>query len=430
MRGPGRRTRVSVRTIQIRFESPGELREEFEKNISNRGIFVATEDVYDVREKVEVEIVLAYRDASEVALSLPGEVVHCIPVGMAASGAKPGAAVQFDDSPSELQDLFASMLEAPLPTPDEDHSEPGRRKSKRGAVRVPVRVMPTRGPAFETRSRDLSATGILLSTKECAVPVGEVVRIGLCHPKGDPSIELAGKVVREVRNKKGAVAAVAVAFDRRQAAAPENAGVIEALRQVGHRSRLGGINGSIVDMPLPNLLQMVGHSSTQGTIVVERDGEQGWIAFADGQLIRAELGTLKGQDALVEMFGWSEGQFQFEASIDAQTLPGASPEPLEGAVMKAVCALDERARSGSAEAELTMVAGVTPLAIQPTTTFEVDEAIEHESRASLDKTADAVLELARTGMSVERLQAVIPEPPETVRSALEALVERGVLVPR
>jgi Tfp pilus assembly protein PilZ len=430
---------VSERTIQIRFDSPDELRAEFEKNIANRGIFVATEDAFDVREKVRVEIVLGYEDAGGAGLALSGEVVHRIPVGMAASGALPGVAVQFDDSPADLQAAFAPLLEEPPPAPDKDTSAKGRRTSKRGAVRVPIRVMPTRSPPFETRSRDLSATGILLSTKDCAIPVGEVVRIGLWHPKGDPSVEIDGKVVREVRNRSGRVAAVAVAFDRRQARDPETAGVIEALRQVGHRSRLGGINGAIADMPLPNLLQMVGSSSPQGTVVVERHGEQGWITFADGQLIRAELGLATGHDALVEMLGWPEGHFQFEASIDPQTISGAAPEPLEGAIMRAICAIDERARPpgapgapGAPDApDATQVMSEGPAAaIGATTTFEIDDERERASRSSLDKTADAVLELARSGMTLERLEAVIPEPPEKVRAALEELVELDVLRPR
>ena len=52
------------------------------------------------------------------------------------------------------------------------------------------------------------------------------------------------------------------------------------------------------------------------------------------------------------------------------------------------------------------------------------------SRSSLDKTADAILELVKAGMSVGRVCAVIPEPEADIQSAFESLVELGVLVPR
>ena len=52
-----------------------------------------------------------------------------------------------------------------------------------------------------------------------------------------------------------------------------------------------GISGSIVDLGLPNMLQMFGSSAPQGTLVVEREGEQGWIAFADNQFVAAEVGA-------------------------------------------------------------------------------------------------------------------------------------------
>ena len=105
--------------------------------------------------------------------------------------------------------------------------------------------MPTMSPPFEATSRDLSGTGVLLSMKETPLPLGEIVRTCLWHPSGDPSVEVDGQVVREVRNKNGQIAAVAIAFDRTQAADPRVVEVIDALRQAGHRSRLGGISVSI-----------------------------------------------------------------------------------------------------------------------------------------------------------------------------------------
>ena len=443
-------------SLQIRFDSPEALRAEFEKNISNRGIFVASERTFEARQTLEIEIILSYVDDEEIALSLRGEVVHCIPPEMAANGVAAGVAIQFDDAATELREAFDPLLRievAPAGAPDaatasdatadavdasgirmddgkaEAERSPrkgscearDRRSSRRGAVRVPVRVMPTMSPPFEATSRDLSASGILLSMKKTVLPVGEVVRICLWHPSGEPGIEIDGRVVRQVANKNGRIAAVAVAFDRNQSADPQIRDVIDALREAGHRNRLGGISGSIVDLGLANMLQMFGSSAPQGTLVLERDGEQGWIAFAEEQFLGAELGGLEGHEAMVAMLDWGEGHFQFEAIADPRLLEEADRRPLQAVVLEAIRTLDERARDGAP--------GDTSIEIHDSTTFVVDAEREEASRAGLGKTGEAVLDLARAGMSVERLTEIIPEPPEEIRIALEDLVERGVLSP-
>ena len=430
--GPRAAAILRNHSLQIRFESPDALREEFEKNIANRGIFIATEEEFEVRQSIDVEIVLTYVADSEVALSLLGEVVHRIPVALAASGAVPGIAVQFDKSASELCETFEPLLgRSPTANLDHDEEGPKRRGSKRDAVRVPVRIMPTMSPPFEAASRDLSATGILLTMKKLALPVGEIVRTCLWHPSGEPSIEIDGQVVRQVRNKSGHIAAVAVAFDRSQAADSRVRDVIEALRQAGHRSRLGGISGSIADLGLANMLQMFGSLAPQGTLIVERDGEQGWIVFADEQLLGAELGGLSGHDALVAMLDWGDGRFQFEASADRNLIESASSSPLRGAVMEALRELNElRRESDDDQDDEEAEVNESGFSIGGATTFGVDVEQEEISRSSLDKTEQAVLELARSGMPIEKLKSIIPEPADEVQLALESLVELGVLLPR
>jgi len=471
-------------SVQIRFESPDALRQEFEKNISKRGIFVESEAAFEVRQPIDVEIILDYAppgatnsestdaasEVSNVAMTLRGEVVHCVPVAMAANGAKPGVAIQFDAGARLLCESFAPLLEqaaaatsgaAPKagcvegasPTQGAGATEglktsasgapedaspsldlgqtdaatrvgPERRGAKREAVRVPVRIMPTMSPPFEATSRDLSASGILLTARTVALPIGEVVRTCLWHPSGEPSIEIDGKVVRGIKNKTGRIAAVAIAFDRHQAADPQTRDVIDALRHAGHRSRLGGISGSIIDLGLANMLQMFGASAPAGTLVVERDGEQGWIAFAKRQFLSAELGALVGRDALMVMLDWGEGRFHFEATVDEKIVATAVPQPLDAVVLEAVCAPDERDRSDS-EPDV----GETCV-VDASTTFIVDLKQEERFRSSFGKTEDAVLELAKSGMATGKLKEIIPEPADAIQDALEGLVERRVLILR
>jgi hypothetical protein len=139
---------------------------------------------------------------------------------------------------------------------------------------------------------------------------------------------------------------------------------------------------------------------------------------------------LSGQDALIAMLRWGDGRFQFEASADPKLVESATPRPLAGAVLSAVCTLDEEGQNESSSTNLDGSVSDHSMPIDASTTFEVDGEQEEASRASLTKTADAVLELVKAGMSVERVCAVIPEPEAEIQSELEALVESGVLVPR
>ena len=398
----GKTAALRIRTLQMRFDTPAELRAEFEKNISNRGIFVVTDAELEVRQAVDVEIELFWVPSTSARVVLRGEVVHRVTPEMARGGGIAGVAVQFEASVSALRAEFEPFLgQEPLPDADSDRAGERRRSARRAAVRVPVRVRGANRPAFAATSRDLSGTGILLSLRDEQLGMNEIVRITLRHPAGEPSVEIAGRVVREVRDKRGRVAAVAIAFDRQQAADPEIQAVVAALREASHRGRLGGISGSIVDLGLPNMLQMFGSSAPEGTLVVEREGEQGWIAFAGNQFVAAELGSLTGKQAVFEMIGWTEGRFEFEAHVDPALLGRGSREPLAGVVLEAVCARDEREHAGSqASSPAIEMAGDA--------TFGIDVEQEEIARSSLDKTELAVLDLARSRMSVSRIEAIIP----------------------
>jgi hypothetical protein len=172
---------------------------------------------------------------------------------------------------------------------------------------------------------------------------------------------------------------------------------------------------------------MFGSSAPRGTLVVEHHGEQGWVAFADGQLLGAEVGEVSGHDALVTMLGWGDGRFEFSATADEELIETAEPRPLAGAVFEAVCATDEAEREAADPGET--YSAMVPM-IGPGTTFEVDTDLADRHGSALDKTEQAVLELASTGFSVERASKVIPEPADVVRAAFDSLVELGVLVPR
>lgn len=113
----------------------------------------------------------------------------------------------------------------------------------------------------------------------------------------------------------------------------------------------------------------------------------------------------------------------------------------EETILFAVDKAPGRSRAAAREADLDGVAKVyfddawsdpsaTVAEIGPLTTFEVDPKGEELSVGTLDKTKEALIDLARAGMTRARMIEIIPETEDVIQTALEGLVELGVLLPR
>jgi hypothetical protein len=71
------------------------------------------------------------------------------------------------------------------------------------------------------------------------------------------------------------------------------------------------LQGSLSELSLPDVIQMVSVSGKTGVFEVNRSGEVGKIYLSDGQIVDALVGALRGDNAVYEMAIWSEGEFSF-----------------------------------------------------------------------------------------------------------------------
>lgn len=412
--------------LEMHVDSLGALRAEFEKNIVNRGLFVLTEAALEVRQPIQVAIVLRYAGAPPDPVLLTGEIVHRVPPEMARRGGKPGVAVQLEESVAELRARFEPLFGgAPIPDPNVDREGEGRRSARREPVRVPIEIQVGERPAVRVTTRDLSGSGVLLSTRDHPFVVGDSVRIRMRAADGAGEARVAGRVVREVKNKSGAVAAVAIAFDAKQAADTKLKAVVERLLETSHRGRLGEVKGAIGPEGVAGLIESFSGSMPSGTLVLERDGEQGFIAFSKDRFVAAEVGALSGVRAVEVLLGWTGGSFALEARVDGGLLERGKGEPLSAVLLEAACARDaHEAEPDTADAG---VGGCATFDFGPEATFLAVAGREPSTNTELGKTEEAVLDLARAGMSVARMQSVIPEPPARVEEAIASLIEQGVL---
>ena len=395
-------------TLFVCFEDAQAFQREYDSNLSNGGVFVASDGSFELREAVEVELDLRFAGAT---VSLPGEVVHIVPPEMADMGGTPGAAVQFSDPPAQIREKLGAFVDTALKTPTAGATGRDRRGSQRTTARVSARI--DLGEAvLEGRTRDLSETGVLIDVRGDDVPESGSVRLRLRHPKTGQEREVEGEVVRRIAIG-GEVSALAVRFcpppEEREAIAD----FVAEIQRIEHTRRLGGISGAIDELGPQGIVQMFANTAPRGTLYLRRGQEEGAIGFEGGLLVdvRAGGGTT-GMKALVRLLDWRDGSFEFHSSLEEFDRT-ESPFPLESALQDAVHQIYEAARIGAHfpnHAVLLVCAGADLAALDP-----------------LSKTEAAVLDLARVGITVQRLLDVIPEPDPSILSALQSLFDEGAI---
>ena len=70
--------------------------------------------------------------------------------------------------------------------------------------------------------------------------------------------------------------------------------------------------GSIAEMTVVDLLQTFELSKRSGTITLKSGRRLGYVWFADGRLVDAEVGELRGEEAVYRMLVWSEADFEVD----------------------------------------------------------------------------------------------------------------------
>jgi len=97
--------------------------------------------------------------------------------------------------------------------------------------------------------------------------------------------------------------------------------------------------GSLKELPLPDIIQLVSVSGKTGRFTLTRDAERGYIFLKSGQMVHALVGELIGEEAIYALAIWNHGEFQFEPGVEAdrQTITKSNTNLL----MEAARRLDE-----------------------------------------------------------------------------------------
>lgn len=97
------------RTVKLDFSDSATFLREYRSNLSKGGLFVRADELFKLRELIDVEFVLAFCGESVV---VSGEVVGIVSKALSASG-EPGIAVQLHETSDELESRFQKYFPAP-----------------------------------------------------------------------------------------------------------------------------------------------------------------------------------------------------------------------------------------------------------------------------------------------------------------------------
>src|SRR5437867_2210282 len=97
--------------------------------------------------------------------------------------------------------------------------------------------------------------------------------------------------------------------------------------------------GSLKELPLPDIIQLVSVSGKTGKFTLTRENDHGFIFLKNGQMVHALVGDLIGEEAIYSLAIWNQGEFQFDPGeeADRQTITKSNTNLL----MEAARRLDE-----------------------------------------------------------------------------------------
>lgn len=75
--------------------------------------------------------------------------------------------------------------------------------------------------------------------------------------------------------------------------------------------------GSLKELPLPDIIQLVSVGGKTGKFTLARENERGVIYLKNGNMVHAQLGDLAGEEAVYALAIWNHGDFQFSPSEEA-----------------------------------------------------------------------------------------------------------------
>jgi pSer/pThr/pTyr-binding forkhead associated (FHA) protein len=174
--------------------------------------------------------------------------------------------------------------------------------------------------------------------------------------------------------------------------------------------------GSIEEIPLPDLLQLLSTSKKSGVLVVHSDRHVGKTFFRKGQIYFASIENqfnIGPRKALTRMLGWTQGQFELEPPDETAVLEELD-DSTEGLLIESMRQLDEYKVAEEKLPELSSPIGVArPL------------------KGKLRELSPEELDVFQAALEVKTVNALFDQSPLSdldIAVKLISLFEKGCLV--
>jgi response regulator RpfG family c-di-GMP phosphodiesterase len=93
--------------------------------------------------------------------------------------------------------------------------------------------------------------------------------------------------------------------------------VNRVLQGGGRKRKTGGVSGSLTEMSLPDVVQILFHGRKSGKLAISSEGKRGEIHFCDGQIYDANFAELHKEEAFYEMLVLRGGDFELDPNFRA-----------------------------------------------------------------------------------------------------------------
>ena len=108
------------------------------------------------------------------------------------------------------------------------------------------------------------------------------------------------------------------------------------------RGRAGGVAGSLTQMALPDVIQILGSGRKSGRLELNAAGRRGELYFVEGSIHHATFGPVQGAEAVYAMLLLDRGDFRLDPSSET---PQRSIEmSTEGLLLEGMRRMDEARR--------------------------------------------------------------------------------------
>src|SRR5579863_2355467 len=188
-----------------------------------------------------------------------------------------------------------------------------------------------------------------------------------------------------------------------------------AANKAGPMSGRTRFSGSTQDMAIVDLLQTFEVSRKSGIVHLHTGPHEAAIYFRDGKVVDAELGRLRGEEAIYRALVWNEASFEVEFKpITNEDVIGGSTQAI---LMEGMRRVDEWGR---------LCEQLPPLS----TVFEIDHEQLLERLNEIPDELNGILRLFDAGRSLADVVDDSPFEDLSTLSTITKLYFEGLLVPR